>query len=240
MEDLHLRTDRQACSLSIRAGEIVGLAGLDGNGQEAFLEMLSGLLPPARGKVRRHSRDGHSDDLGSFRRAVAQGVAYLPRDRRASGIFPTMSILDNFSMATMARDCTAGLISFRQRRQRYEYYRERLSIVAPHPNQPITTLSGGNQQKVLLARALAHRPAILLLNDPTRGVDIATRKILYATFRELAQEGMALVVLSTEIEESLHLCDRVLVFRDFELANRLSGAEMNAERIIATMFGRDS
>jgi ribose transport system ATP-binding protein len=178
--------------------------------------------------------------IGSFRRAVSHGVAYLPRDRRASGIFPALSILDNFAMATVARDCIAGLISFRRRRQRYETYRKRLSIVAPHPGQPITTLSGGNQQKVLLARALALEPGVLLLNDPTRGVDIATRRILYEAFRELSAEGMALVILSTEIEESLHLCDRVLVFRDFELASRLSGDEMSADRIIATMFGRDS
>jgi ribose transport system ATP-binding protein len=102
----------------------------------------------------------------------------------------------------------------------------------------ITTLSGGNQQKVLLARALAHKPDVLLLNDPTRGVDIATRRVLYAVFRELAQEGMALVVLSTEIEEALVLCDRILVFREQELAAPLAGDARTSERIIATMFGR--
>jgi ABC-type sugar transport system ATPase subunit len=102
----------------------------------------------------------------------------------------------------------------------------------------ITTLSGGNQQKVLLARALAHKPDVLLLNDPTRGVDIATRRVLYSVFRELAAEGMALVILSTEIEEALVLCDRILVFREQELAASLEGAERSSERIISTMFGR--
>lgn len=239
-EDVRLRPGSGAFDERILAGEIVGLAGLDGNGQEAFLETLAGLRPPAGGLVRYGADDGGAHVIHGLRHAVAHGVAYLPRDRRASGIFPTMSILDNFAMATVARDCLAGLISFRRRRRRYEYYRERLSIVAPRPNHLITTLSGGNQQKVLLARALAHRPQVLLLNDPTRGVDIATRRVLYEVFRELAGEGMALVILSTEIEESLHLCDRVLVFRDHELASRLSDEEMNAERIIATMFGRDS
>lgn len=238
VENLSLGSRRAAFDESIHAGEIVGLAGLDGNGQETFLETLAGLRSPGSGTVRVSSDDGASHPVQNLRRAVAHGVAYLPRDRRASGIFATMSILDNFAIATVWRDCMAGLISFRRRRARYEQYRERLSIVAPHPTQPITTLSGGNQQKVLLARALAHNPRVLLLNDPTRGVDIATRRILYEVFRQLAAEGMTLVILSTEIEEALHLCGRVLVFRDHELASRLSGKEMTSERIIATMFGR--
>lgn len=224
----------------IGAGEIVGLAGLDGHGQEAFLETLAGLRPAESGRITVRSDDGAEHPLRGFRRTVAHGVAYLPRDRRATGIFPTLSILDNFAIATVRRDCTGGLISAHRRRERYEYWRERLSIVAPDPKQPITMLSGGNQQKVLLARALAHRPNVLLLNDPTRGVDIATRQVLYGAFRELAAEGMALVILSTEIEEALVLCDRILVFREQELARRLSGADMNSERIIATMFGRQS
>ena len=149
-----------------------------------------------------------------------------------------MSILDNFAIATVGRDRKLGLISLAERRKRYDYYRDRLSIVAPEPGRMITTLSGGNQQKVLLARALAHKPDVLLLNDPTRGVDIATRRVLYSVFRELAAEGMALVILSTEIEEALVLCDRILVFREQELAASLEGAERSSERIISTMFGR--
>ncbi|MBN9059580.1 MAG: sugar ABC transporter ATP-binding protein, partial [Rhizobiales bacterium] len=149
-----------------------------------------------------------------------------------------MSILDNFAIATVGRDRRLGLISAVERRKRYDYYRDRLSIVAPEPGHLITTLSGGNQQKVLLARALAHKPDVLLLNDPTRGVDIATRRVLYAVFRELAAEGMALVILSTEIEEALVLCDRILVFREQELAASLEGAGRSSERIISTMFGR--
>lgn len=222
----------------IHQGEVIGLAGLDGNGQETFLEVLAGLHPPAGGNVFHGGGEDGSSRLRSLRHAVAHGVAYLPRDRRKSGIFPTMSILDNFAMSTVGKDTRAGVISARERRRRYDSYRDRLSIVAPHPSNLITSLSGGNQQKVLLARALALKPRVLLLNDPTRGVDIATRKVLYEVFRELAGEGMSLVVLSTEIEETLHLCDRVLVFRDYTVANRLAGSDMTADRIIATMFGR--
>lgn len=232
-----LKTGAEPFDLEIRAGEIVGLAGLDGHGQEAFIEVLAGLRAPAGGSVVA-SRGSTDRAVTSLRQAIAGGVAYLPRDRRATGIFPTMSILDNFAIATVGQDRRLGLISKRERRKRYEYYRERLSIVAQQPRNAITTLSGGNQQKVLLARALAHRPDVLLLNDPTRGVDIATRQTLYAVFRELAAEGVALVVLSTEIEEVLLLCSRILVFREQQVASVVAGDDRTPEHVISAMFGR--
>ena len=232
-----LRKDADPFDFDVGAGEIVGLAGLDGHGQEKFIEVLAGLHVPARGRVVANRGNGEHA-VTSLRRAIAGGVAYLPRDRRATGIFPTMSILDNFAIATVGHDRRFGLISRRERRRRYDYYRERLSIVAQQPRNAITTLSGGNQQQVLLARALAHRPDVLLLNDPTRGVDIATRQTLYAVFRELATEGVGLVILSTEIEEVLLLCGRILVFRENRVASTVSGDDRTAERIISVMFGR--
>jgi ribose transport system ATP-binding protein len=165
-------------------------------------------------------------------------VAYLARDRRANGIFPSLSILDNFGLVSMGRDLRLGFIDRRRQRARYETYRRRLTIVAPSPDHAITTLSGGNQQKVLLARWLALGPRVLLLNDPTRGVDQRTRETLYQVFRELAAEGMALVVLSTEIEELLRLCGRVLVFREQRVVARLAGDEISHDRVIAAMFGQ--
>ena len=234
---LALAPGKAPITQSIAPGEIVGLAGLDGHGQERFLQTLAGLHQPAVGEVRVATAGG-DQPIRSFRRAVAAGIAYLPRDRRATGIFPTQSVLDNFAIATPERDRRFGLISFARRRGRYEQYREKLSIVAPRPEAPITTLSGGNQQKVLLARALALEPRILLLNDPTRGVDVATRHVLYDVFRDLAAGGMALVILSTEIEEVLLLCRRVLVFREHEVAAEISGEAMTSDAVIAAMFGR--
>jgi ribose transport system ATP-binding protein len=182
--------------------------------------------------------DRHPVPVTSFRQAVRRGVAYLARDRRANGIFPSLSILDNFGLVSMDRDRRFGLIDRRKQRARYETYRRRLSIVAPSPDRAITTLSGGNQQKVLLARWLALGPRILLLNDPTRGVDQRTRETLYQVFRDLARnEGMALVVLSTEIEELLRLCGRVLVFREQHVVARLAGTGVSQDRMIAAMFG---
>jgi ABC-type sugar transport system ATPase subunit len=238
IEALTLTPNAQPFDDKLRSGEIVGLAGLDGHGQEAFLEALCGLRSPRAGRVTVVS-GRHSVPITSFRQAARSGVAYLARDRRANGIFPSLSILDNFGLVSMDRDRRFGLIDRRKQGARYEIYRRRLSIVAPSPDRAITTLSGGNQQKVLLARWLALGPQVLLLNDPTRGVDQRTRETLYEAFRDLAHnEGMALVVLSTEIEELLRLCGRVLVFREQHVIARLAGTQISQDRVIAAMFGR--
>ena len=217
-------------------GEIVGLAGLDGHGQEAFLEALAGWRPLARGGIAL-IREGGATPIRDFRRAAASGVGYLPRDRRTSGLFPNLSVLDNFAISSIARDLRFGLIDTGARRRRFAAIRSRLSIVAADPEQSIAHLSGGNQQKVLLARLLARDPIALLLNDPTRGVDVATRRMLYRILRELADGGMALVMVSTEIEELIGLCDRILVFRESRLARRLSAEGLTTDRLIAAMFG---
>jgi ribose transport system ATP-binding protein len=222
----------------VGAGEIVGLAGLEGQGQEAFLEALCGLRHPAAGRVSVEA-GGEWIPISSFRQAVRRGVAYLARDRRANGIFPSLSILDNLGLVSMGRDLRLGFIDRRKQRARYATYQERLTIVAPSPDHAITALSGGNQQKVLLARWLALAPRVMLLNDPTRGVDQRTRETLYQVFRELARgEGMALVILSTEIEELLRLCGRVLVFREQRVIARLAGDEVSHNNVIAAMFGQ--
>jgi ribose transport system ATP-binding protein len=217
-------------------GEIVGLAGLDGHGQEAFLEALAGWRPLARGEIAL-VRDGAATPIRGFRRAAASGVGYLPRDRRTSGLFPNLSVLDNFAIASIARDLRFGLIDRGARRRRFEALRRRLSIVVADPDHSIAHLSGGNQQKVLLARLLARDPVALLLNDPTRGVDVATRRMLYRILRELAESGMALVMVSTEIQELIELCDRILVFRENRLSKRLPVAGLTSDRLIAAMFG---
>ena len=237
IEALALALNVEPFDDSVRAGEIVGLAGLEGHGQEAFLEVLCGLRPPASGRVMVLD-DGRRIPITGFRQAVRRGVAYLARDRRANGIFPSLSILDNFGLVSMDRASRFGLINRRRQRMQYEVYRQRLSIVAPSPDRVITALSGGNQQKVLLARWLALEPRVLLLNDPTRGVDQRTRETLYDVCRDLAcTEGTALVVLSTEIEELLRLCDRVLVFREQHVIARLAGSGISHDQVIAAMFG---
>src|SRR5579863_4081188 len=236
LKDAVLKAGSQAFDERLEAGEIVGLAGLDGHGQETFLEALAGLAPLASGTIVLEA-DGLARPIGNFHNAAREGVAYLPRDRRTAGIFPNLSVLDNFAISSIARDVRSGLINLRSRRVRYESFRARLSIVADNLGLSIARLSGGNQQKVLLARLLARDPVALLLNDPTRGVDIATRRVLYRIFRELADAGMMMAILSTEIEELTGLCDRALVFREHKLVARLSAEGLSAGLVIAAMFG---
>ncbi|WP_417426486.1 ATP-binding cassette domain-containing protein [Hoeflea sp.] len=223
-------------TLNFPAGQIICLAGLDGHGQERFLETLAGWNRPVSGGVFTPGQTAR-EKLRGGRHANRLGVAFLPRDRRENGIFPTQSILDNFAINSTGRDTLFGLISPRKRNCRFAHYQQLLGIVADDPRNPITSLSGGNQQKVLVARLLAGEPRVLLLNDPTRGVDVATRTMLYRLFRDLAAKGMTLVIVSTEIEEAINLADRVIVFRDQDISVELSGEHKTNARVLAGMFG---
>lgn len=233
-----LAPNRPPVSEVVRPGEIVGLAGLEGHGQELFLHTLAGLHRAVSGTVTALSSRGREAAVRSFRQAVRMGIAYLPRDRGTKGIFPVLSVLDNFSIASLERDRRWGLLSQRRRLERFEIYRNQLAIVLPSAGARMTMLSGGNQQKVLLARWLALNPRVLLLNDPTRGVDLGTRRVLYNVFRELAtKQGVPLVLLSTEIDELVQLCHRVLVFREDTVFARIEQDTLTTDSVIAAMFG---
>ena len=138
----------------------------------------------------------------------------MPRERRAESLFESKSVRENFGIATLGRDTARGLLSPKRTKQRLGEYVDRLKIKLGDPDDAITTLSGGNQQKVVMARWLATEPKVLLLNDPTRGVDIGAKRDLYDLLLDLAGKGVAIVMLSTEVDEHVELMDRVLVFRD--------------------------
>ena len=153
--DLRVRANAPELNIDLEHGEIVGIAGLDGHGQEEFLEVLCSLRKPVTGEVRVHTGPGTpwvSERIRSFHRAARAGVAYLPRDRKSEGILPSLSVLDNFSMVILRKAARAGFLRQRYLRNRYSTFRQRVAIIAPKPSTPITSLSGGNQQKVLLAR----------------------------------------------------------------------------------------
>jgi ribose transport system ATP-binding protein len=221
----------------IRPGEIVGLAGLEGHGHESFLEVLAGILSPHAGTVTVVS-DGDRRTIQDGQVAYGHGIVYLPRDRKSEGIFPTLSILDNFRMLTLAASSRYGFLPGRRARQDFERHRERLDIVLSGPSAPITSLSGGNQQKVLLARLLQANPRVMLLNDPTRGVDYPTRLALFAAFEELATRSrVAMVILSTEIDEIVAHCHRAVVFRERAPVAELERSELTRDALLAAMFG---
>jgi len=195
--------------LTLRSGELVGLAGLEGHGQDVFLQSLAG----------------------------GEGVAYVPRERRAESIFESKSVRENFGIATMDRDRSHGLLSPKRTRARLVGYVDRLKIKMADPEAPITTLSGGNQQKVVMARWLASEPRVLLLNDPTRGIDIGAKRDLYELLLDLAGQGIAIVMLSTEVDEHVELMDRVLVFREGRINKELAREHLSRQSIVGAFFG---
>lgn len=230
---------RPPTDLEIKPGTVIGLAGLEGHGQEAFLEVLACLRRPLSGRIVMKSRDGEGRNVRDQRDADRAGIAYVPRDRKREGIFPSMTVLDNYAVASLGRFAHFGIVRRRPLVRAFQEAKERLGIVVGSEHDYVTTLSGGNQQKVLLARALALRPSVLLLNDPTRGVDANAKASFYAIFRSLAEvDGMAIVVLSTEITELVELCERVLVFHAGRLERVCESPNLSEENILAGMFGQ--
>lgn len=238
-EDLVLAPGRKPVSGTLRAGEIIGLAGLEGHGQEQFLLALAGFNRSASGSVQVRDASGVLRSYGNHHGAARRGVVYLSRDRRSTGIFPILSVLDNFGLPSMRRFSVGGILNRRKQKQEFAKYTEFLSIRYPSMEAPISALSGGNQQKVLLARLLALQPRVMLLNDPTRGVDLSTRLKFYEAFRRLANDNaIALVILSSEIEEILQICDNVAIFRDFERTAVIGKKDMTMSGVLAAMFGQ--
>lgn len=231
------RVDTPA-EFALHAGEIVGLAGLDGQGQERFLLTLAGLATgPGNPPVAR-DEDGAWQPVRDLRDAEALGIAYVSGDRKREGIFPNLGIYENLVIGLMRRDHgPLGWLAHGRYRPAFAAEVARLGIKIGGPADRITTLSGGNQQKVLIGRALAGGPRILAMNDPARGIDIGTKLGLYAQLRQFAAGGGAVVYLTSEIEELLGFADRVLVFREGRPFRGLAGAEITEHAMLAAMFG---
>jgi len=229
-----LRADRPAIDLAVRAGEIVGLAGLEGQGQVAFLECLAGLRRPPRGGI----DAGAGAPIQSFAGAARAGIAYLPRDRKTEGIFAPLSVLDNLTVSSLRRFSRLGVLRPGPRQAAAEAVTARTRVAAGRLAAPIATLSGGNQQKALLGRLLATEPKALVLNDPMRGVDLGAKQDIYAVLRDFARAGGAVVLLSTELAELCLLCDRVAVFHEHALFAMVERDGLDAQTLIAAMFGQ--
>ena len=231
-------TDRSApIDLVVHAGEIVGLAGLEGQGQVEFLWALAGIQPPVAGGIDVASDLGRVK-IDSERVAERAGIVYISGDRKREGIFPNLSVFENFGLPRFRDTAAAGFIRMRRVHQMFDEQARALSIRRGHLNDPINSLSGGNQQKIVIGRSLAASPLVIALNDPTRGVDIATKRDLYDLLRALAEQGRAVLFLSNEIEEFEGLCDRVAVFRSGSVFTTLSREQVSEGAVLPAMFGR--
>lgn len=240
ISNMRLIAEANPINETIYKQEILGVAGLEGHGQSAFLESLAGFYTPISGTVHRLNGDVQTP-ITTPSESIRSRVVYMPSDRKKNGIFPNLSVQDNFNLGNLGLFSNWGWIKKQQPHQTLDGYQQELSMTYAHRDIPISSLSGGNQQKVLLARAMAMNPEIMVLNDPTRGVDIQTRRTLYDYFRaNVAERGMTLVILSTELDEILELCDRVLVFRNYNIFAQLNKKNISMESMMAAMFGQVS
>jgi ribose transport system ATP-binding protein len=219
-------------SVAVRPGEIVGLAGLLGSGRSETARALFGADPAEGGEARLAGRPyaPRTPD-----HAIGAGVGFLSEDRKAEGIVPELSVAENLTLAALPALTRAGVVSRTRQRALVARFMGRLGIRARDADQPVRELSGGNQQKVLIARWLATEPRLLLLDEPTRGVDVGAKAEIQALVRELAESGLGVLMASSELEELVEGSTRVVVLRDGRSVAELTGDGLTPDAIMDAM-----
>jgi ABC-type sugar transport system ATPase subunit len=231
-------SDRPAvhrAALNCRRGEIVGIAGLLGSGATTLLEAIFGLHPGRTSG--RTVLEGRPVNVRSPRAAIARGVAFLTNDRQAGGLIPPMSVLANLTLASLNACRVAGVISSRREQRIASQQADRINTRAPSLRSPVATLSGGNQQKVVLGKWLLTAPRLLLLDEPTRGVDVGAKAEIYALINRLVEEGMGILLVSSDLPELLALSDRVYVMHRGRMMAELPREQADQERVMRSALG---
>jgi rhamnose transport system ATP-binding protein len=221
-------------SFEVRCGEILGIAGLVGSGRTALAETLFGLRPRDAGDIR--VRAGQID-IQSPDEAIRAGIAYVPEDRRRHGVIADLDVAANTGLASLARLAPRGWLRPQAERALADEYVRRFGIRTASVRAAVGTLSGGNQQKVALARWLATSPSVLMLDEPTQGVDVGAKAEIHALIRELAAGGLAVLMISSDLPEILRLSHRVLVMRRGRVAGALRREEASSDRVMALAVG---
>ncbi|MFC4592257.1 sugar ABC transporter ATP-binding protein [Sphaerisporangium corydalis] len=219
-------------SVSVRPGEVVGLGGLLGAGRSETAKAILGALPLDSGVV---LVAGLPLRRGSTTTAIRAGVSLLPEDRKAEGIIPNLSVRENIVLASLSRLARGGVVSDARVDEVVDAFIRKLRIKASSPHQKVSELSGGNQQKVLLARWLAVRPKVLLLDEPTRGIDVGAKAEVQALIDELADEGLGVLLISSDLEELAEGSDRIIVLREGAVVAELSGADVTEQGIMTSI-----
>lgn len=218
--------------LSVGRGEVIGLAGLLGSGRTESAELMFGVTPAQTGTAR--DRSG-ALDLGSPRSAIAAGFGFAPEERKEDGIVADLSLRENIALALQARRGWARPIPRAEQLRLANEYIERLDIRTSGPEQPIGDLSGGNQQKAVLARWLAMNPRFLILDEPTRGIDVGAHAEILRLIRQVTADGMSILIISSELDELIAVADRVIVVRDRRHVAELTGAEIATDAIVRSI-----
>jgi ribose transport system ATP-binding protein len=221
-------------SFELRRGEILGIAGLMGAGRSELAETLCGLRRARQGEVRLR---GEALDIRSYADALRHGMAYLSEDRKSAGVFLELPISQNVSSMALQRVSARGWLRRSEEHRLAEALGQRLKLKCQAVTADCQSLSGGNQQKVAIAKLLATEPAVLLMDEPTRGVDVGAKSEIHHILRGLAQQGVGVVVISSELPEIIGLCDRALVVREGKVAGELAGDDMTEEALLRLASG---
>ncbi len=235
-EGLQIGRKVRDARVEVKAGQIVGLAGLLGSGRTETARAIFGADPPDAGAIRLMGRDVVPKEPAD---AIALGVGYCSEDRKADGIVPDMSVRENLTLGILPRLASLGVVDEARQRAIVEKFMARLAIKASSAEQKIRELSGGNQQKVLLARWLCTDPKLLILDEPTRGIDVGAKAEIQSLIRELADQGLGVLMISSELEEIVEGADRVFVLSDGRTVADLPHAAASAAAIMAAMAHED-
>jgi rhamnose transport system ATP-binding protein len=219
---------------SVRAGEILGLAGLVGAGRTELAKTLFGLTAADGGTI---FLRGKPVRINSPSQATELGIAYVPEDRRRHGVIPEMAVSANTSLAALSKLASFGFMDFQREREIAASYAERLGIKTPSLFAAVSTLSGGNQQKVALSRWLATKPSVLILDEPTQGIDVGSKAEIHELMGELAGRGLAILMISSELPEILGMSDRIAVMHGGTIVGILERAEATQQEILALALG---
>jgi len=222
--------------LDIAKGEVVGLAGLLGSGRTETARMLFGVDVPDNGEVR---IQGQPVSIQSVRQAMGQGLAFCSEDRKSEGLIPHLSVRENMILAMQAGRGPLKLLPRKEQDAIAEHYIRALNIKTPNGEMPIQNLSGGNQQKVMLARWLCVQPKLIILDEPTRGIDVGAKAEIEKLVHSLSAQGMAVLFISSDMEEIVRTCRRVAVLRDRKKIGELSGADVRVDRIMNLIAHHD-
>lgn len=234
VRDLRLTPQQRPIELELHGGEIVGLAGLVGAGRTELAEALFGVRPLISGMIELMGRPLR---IHSPQDAIGAGIYLVPEDRRYQGLVLAGSVRNNISLASLGRLSRFRLVARRREQAIAEEMKRQLNIRTPSLSQIVGLLSGGNQQKVVLGKWLCRRPRLLILDEPTRGVDVGAKSEIYAIMDRLAAEGVGILMISSDLEEILGMSDRVLVMHEGHLAGELSRAQLSEERVMHLATG---
>ncbi len=216
-------------SFDIKAGEIVGFAGLIGAGRSELAKVIFGELPKSSGDV---VINGKQVSIGQPSNAISEGIGFAPEDRKREGLVLIRSVLENITLAIIRRLTRFRIVQRRQERQVATEYVQRLNVRTPSIDQEVGKLSGGNQQKVVLARWLAAKPKVLILDEPTRGIDVGAKSEIYRLIDALANEGLAIMLISSELPEILGMSDRIYVMQGGRITGELPGPGTTEEQVL--------